>query len=179
MSLVDEIKKVAAARESFISACSGLKPSQYFFKPLPESWSIAEITEHLVWAEWAGVNSIWKAIVAERKNDPIWKSEAVHHGLPIEAIIEKTWQAKEKVPQGAEPKWFGPLEYWISAMRHAQHLLDDMAKGIQGLDPEKVIYPHPISGPLNVVQRMQFLRFHMERHQRQVEDIKLNPDFPS
>jgi hypothetical protein len=32
---------------------------------------------------------------------------------------------------------------------------------------------------LNVVQRMQFLRFHMERHQRQVEDIKLNPDFPS
>jgi hypothetical protein len=49
---------------------------------------------------------------------------------------------------------------------------------MQGLDPEKVIYPHPISGPLNVLQRMQFLRFHMERHQKQVEQLKYHPQFP-
>jgi hypothetical protein len=43
---------------------------------------------------------------------------------------------------------------------------------MEGLDPEAIIYPHPISGPLNVKQRMEFLRFHMERHIHQIERIK-------
>ncbi|MFM7671814.1 MAG: hypothetical protein ACKO6Q_04400 [Bacteroidota bacterium] len=37
-----------------------------------------------------------------------------------------------------------------------------------------IIYPHPLSGPLNVYQRLEFLRYHMERHQRQIEGIRLD-----
>ncbi len=46
------------------------------------------------------------------------------------------------------------------------------------MKPEQIIYPHIISGPLNVYQRMEFLRFHLERHQRQIENIKGHAGFP-
>ncbi len=95
-----------------------------------------------------------------------------------EQIIEKTWQAKEKVPEIAKPRWGGPVEYWIAALRACQSLLDALNSALTGLDPEQVIYPHSISGPMNVTQRMEFLRFHLERHQRQIENIKAHPDFP-
>jgi hypothetical protein len=82
------------------------------------------------------------------------------------------------VPESAKPHWGGPLDYWIAALQNGENLLKYMSKALTGLDVKKVIYPHPISGPLNVPQRMEFLKFHMERHQRQIENIKAHPKFP-
>ena len=49
---------------------------------------------------------------------------------------------------------------------------ENFIQACSGLSQEEIIYPHPLSGPLNVYQRMEFLRYHMERHQRQIEQIK-------
>jgi hypothetical protein len=172
------IEEVALARKNFIAACSGLTSAQASFRPAEDIWSVTDNAEHLVWAEWGGVSSIWKAIDGFLRNEPVWKGEAIHHGLSIEEIIAKTWQPKEKVPPSAGPQWGGPIPFWLNSLANCQLTLNALEKDMEGLDPEKVIYPHPISGPLNVLQRMQFLRFHMERHQGQVERLKQHPAFP-
>jgi hypothetical protein len=171
--LIDEVHR---ARLSYIEACTGLTPAQASFKPDPESWSIVEVTEHLVWAEMGGINGIWKAVEGIRGNRPVWNGEAVHQGLTIEEIIGKTWKEKEQVPESARPRWRGSLEYWIASFSGCQLLLKALGYELTGLDLEKVIYPHPISGPLNVIQRMQFLRFHIQRHHKQMEYLKNHPD---
>jgi hypothetical protein len=56
--------------------------------------------------------------------------------------------------------------------------LEALAEAMQPMDPEQIIHPHPISGPLNIYQRMEFLRFHLDRHQQQVANLKMHPDFP-
>ena len=175
-SRLDElIGEVHRARLSYIEACSELTPAQAAFKPDPESWSIVEVTEHLVWAEMGGINGIWQAAEGIRENRPVWIGEAVHHGLIIEEIIEKTWKEKELVPESARPRWRGSLNYWIASFSGCQLLLEALGYELTGMDLEKVIYPHPISGPLNVIQRMQFLRFHIQRHQKQMEKLISHP----
>lgn len=170
--------EVAIARKNFIVAASGLTPDQASFKPSPDEWSIVDNVEHMVWAEMGGINGIWKTFNAIKSGKPIWTGEAVHHGLPIETIITKTWKEKEIVPEVAKPRWGGNVQYWIIALQNCQRLLEELGKVLANEDVEKIIYPHAISGPLNVIQRMEFLRFHLNRHQKQIERIKSDSNFP-
>ena len=94
-------------------------------------------------------------------------------------MVELTWQTKEKVPEVAKPRWGGALDFWIEALKACQPLLAALETALADYDPAKIIYPHPISGPLNVVQRIEFLRFHLNRHQSQVERVKSDPGFPT
>ena len=43
---------------------------------------------------------------------------------------------------------------------------------LHGLDPEAIIFPHFLFGPLDAVQRLQFLRWHLDHHLAQIEEIK-------
>src|SRR5258706_10420001 len=159
------LESVAVSRHQFIHAASGLTHAQSQFKPSAEVWSVVDNVEHMVWAEMGGINGIWKTLDGVRNKKPIWTGEAIHHGLPIEKIIEKTWKEKEQVPEIAKPRWGGSVEYWIAALGNCQNMLESLCDELEGYDPEQIIYPHILSGPLNVVQRMEFLRFHLNRHQ--------------
>lgn len=173
------LEAVEAARRDFIQAASGLSHAQAHFKPAPDQWSIAEIAEHLVWAERAGVMGIWKALEGIKSGQPIWMGENSNQGLTIEQVIAKTWAEKEQVPAIAAPNWGGPLAFWLASLAACAQTLQQLRDSLQGMDPASIIYPHPISGPLNVKQRMAFLRFHLQRHQGQLERVKVHPQFPS
>lgn len=177
-NLQDLLLQVSSARNEFISAASGLSEHQAAFKPTEESWCITENVEHLFWAEHGGINGMWKTLEAYKNNKPIFTGERIHQGLSIEKIIEKTWKEKELVPEVAKPRLDGPVEFWNISLLNLQKVLEGLAHALQGFDLEKIIHPHPISGPLNVIQRFEFLRFHLNRHQKQIENIKAHPQFP-
>jgi hypothetical protein len=180
MSTFDHLlREVSVARQQFIHEASGLTIEQSQFKSSSEVWSVVDNVEHLVWAEMGGINGMWKTFEAIKQNRPLWQGEAIHHGLPIETIIERTWKEKEQVPEIAKPRWGGPVDYWVLALKNCQPLLEALCAAMKGYDPEKIIYPHIISGPLNVIQRLEFLRFHLNRHQLQIQNIKKHPEFPS
>ncbi len=166
--LIDE---VAQARARFLDAVDGVSPEQAVFKPEPGRWSILEITEHIARAEEAGVFGMWRALDGYRRGEPIWSGDPVHRGLPIEEVVARTWQPKEQVPAIAAPRWGGAFAYWIARLRSEQVVLEELAQALSGVVLEEVIYPHPLSGPLDVRQRLEFLRFHLDRHRAQVEAL--------
>jgi hypothetical protein len=170
--------QVAEARKNIIEVVSGLTPMQAHFKSSGETWSIAENIEHLVLAEKIGINGMWKAFEGIKLDKPVWIGEPIHHGLSIEEIVERTWPQKVEAPELVRPKWGGPIEFWIASLVNCQPVLEALLLALAGFDLDKIIYPHPISGPLNIWQRLEFLRFHLNRHQGQVENIKSNPGFP-
>lgn len=166
------IEETEHARESFLASIRKLSPDFCIVKPEPEVWSVLEITEHIARAEQSGVMGMWKALDGFRKNEPVWTGEMIHQGLSIEEVVQKTWEAKEKVPEIAAPRWGGSLDYWIATLRSQKYVLQDLGQALTGINIEEVIYPHPISGPLNLRQRLEFLRFHLYRHRDQVERLK-------
>lgn len=172
MNLNNLINEVELARENFIQACSGLSRELSNYKPSEESWSITDIAEHIVRAEWGGTNGIWYAIDGYKNNQPVWTGENTNKGLSIEQVVENTWEVHQPAPEPARPQWGGPIEFWLLCLKNCKATLTETLIQMEGLNPESIIYPHPISGPLNVYQRMEFLRYHMERHQRQIEKIK-------
>jgi hypothetical protein len=172
------IGEVGAARGRFLAAAGDPSPVQAAFKPAPDSWSMTEITEHITLAEQAGINGMWKALEGLRSGRPVWSGELVHRGRSIQEVVAATWQEKEQVPSVAAPRWGGPFAYWAAALRACQPLLAELGEALEAVDLARVVYPHPISGPLDARQRLEFLRFHLDRHTAQIQRVRRNPAFP-
>lgn len=171
------IAEIAAARRQVVSAVSGLTTEQGAFKPAPDRWSVQEVVEHLVLAEQAGIHRVWQAADGLRRGQPVWTGEPVHRRLSIEEIIARTWKAKEQAPPNATPQAGGPLAYWVACLQACQPMLEALGESLRGLDLSQGIFPHYLSGPLDARQRLEFLRFHLDRHLRQIETIKAEPAF--
>jgi hypothetical protein len=174
MSQLDQLlSEVAAARVRYLNEVGKLTHEQAHWKPSPNVWSAVENTEHLYWAEHGGIWGIWRALVAKQMGTPVWEGELIHRGLPIETIIERTWQPKEQVPAIAAPRMGGPLIFWLSAFASLHQPLTDLAVALANEDLETIIHPHALSGPLDIRQRFEFLRFHIDRHRNQVRALGL------
>lgn len=180
MSEVEKlISQAKAARRRVVNAAQSLSAEQGAFKPSPQRWSVAEVLEHLVLAEHLGINLVWKAADGFRKGISFWEGESSNRGLSIERVVEKTWKPKEKAPQSATPQLGGPLHYWVAALDACQPVLERLGKELESLNLSEIIYPHFLSGPLDARQRLDFLRFHLDRHLKQIEALKQEPGFPS
>ena len=172
------VGEAAAARERVMSRVRDLSVDQATFRPAPGEWSIAEVVEHLVRAEQSGIALIWRAADGVRRGRPVWSGEHVHRGLSIETIVERTWGPKAEAPDNARPHLNAALDYWANLLAGFQPILERLVAVLDGLDLEAVIAPHVISGPLDARQRLEFLRFHMELHRRQIEDVMRASGYP-
>ena len=165
------LKKITGARKLFIDEVSKFSEPLSKWKATPESWCATEITEHLFWAEQGGILGMWKSLLASREGKTVWEGEEIHKGLSIEQVVSKTWKIKEIVPAVASPRMGGPIHFWITSLAGLQEQLDALGKELNGDDLRIMTQPHPISGPLNMQQRLEFLCFHLERHFNQLKEI--------
>lgn len=167
-SLLDE---VAAARTRYLDLVNKLSFVDGQYSPFPGVWSPVDITEHLYWAEHGGIWGMWRALDAYRLGKPVYTGEHTNKGKSIEEIVAATWQEKEQVPPIAAPRMRGSLAFWAAALASLQQPLEGFSHEITTNELELVIHPHPISGPLDIRQRFEFLRFHIDRHRKQVERL--------
>lgn len=172
--LVDSVEH---ARDSVIDAVKDLRPDQATFKPSPDTWSIVENVEHLYLAEVSGLTKIWAAANQVRSGIR-WTDARPNDGQSIEAVIERTWKPKEVAPPIATPHMGGPLSAWVSCLKSLRPVLSDLAEELEALDLKEIVYPHYLSGPLDGRQRLEFLRYHMERHLAQIQRVQSHPQFP-
>jgi hypothetical protein len=173
------VSQVTSARGRALSAVQSLSAEQAATKPGANEWCVNEVLEHLVLAELGGLGKIWAAADGVQRGKPVWSGTHTNRGMEIEEIIARTWKEKETAPPVATPHLGGPLEYWIECVKSCQPVLEKLGKSLEGMDLERVVFPHFLSGPLDAKQRLQFLRFHIDRHISQIERIKKSEAFPA
>jgi len=161
------ILKVKEARQSYLDAIQLASEAQGLWKPSADVWNIIEITEHLYWAEHGGIFGMWKTLYAIRAGEMERTFEFKHKELSVDEIIKRTWQPKEKVPAVAAPRMGGTLVFWKQALESLQIILDRLGDDLQPDELRLQAHPHPISGPVDFHQRLEFLDFHINRHRGQ------------
>lgn len=114
---------------------------------------------------------MWKTFLAIREGKVAKIYESAHTNMPIEKIIQLTWQPKEIVPAIAAPRLRGQLSFWRASLKNLQGLLNLFGNELKESELRLQAHPHPISGALDFQQRFEFLRFHINRHQEQVLQI--------
>lgn len=170
------VASIETARSAVIDTATSLTDEQGAFK-CGDAWSIAEIIEHLYLAELSGLTKIWTA-ADDLRAGKRWTEELPNRGKRIEQIVAETWKPKEVAPPIAAPHIGGPLRFWLSAFPSLRPVLADLASQLACQSLENVVFPHYLSGPLDARQRLEFLRFHMERHLEQMKRTRGGADFP-
>jgi hypothetical protein len=165
------IQDVGTARAQYLNKIKDVEEFQGHWKPEPEVWNITEITEHLFWAEHGGIVGMWKTLHAIRNGDMVRTYEFIHKDMSIEQIVALTWQPKEKVPAVAAPRFGGPLSFWKLSLHSVHELLIAFGHDLKEGELRLQAHPHPISGALDFHQRLEFLRFHIDRHREQVSQL--------
>jgi DinB family protein len=171
------IQGVEQSRAALIAAVSSLTEAQGAFKPAEGQWSIAEVLEHLYLAELSGIAKIWAALDAFRADNG-WAAARPNRGQSIEAIVAATWKANEVAPPIATPHIGSPIQFWLTATRSLRPVLADLGAQLGATNLEDVVFPHFLSGPLDGRQRLEFLRFHVQRHADQIARIRSSSSFP-
>lgn len=170
--LRQKLGEIRDVRSRVLAEIRGLSTEQGAWREREGEWSLQEVIEHLVLAERGGFDLIWHAAEAFRAGTPVWTGVSENAGRSIEEIIERTWRPKETAPPSATPEGKWSLQSWAVHLEGCDFLLERLATHLDGLPLEQIIYPHFLSGPLDALQRLDFIRFHMEYHLPQVERIK-------
>jgi len=171
----DQIAKaschLSVTRDLLVESVAGLSPLQWGFRPTFDSWSIAEILEHLALIEGrvhAIIGNMGSAPAAETTGKQIEMDEVILNEIPKRSIKLK---APEPVCPGG--RWSGEeaLQCFLTSRERTMQLL--AAPLLRGR-----VRPHPLFGPWDGYQWLLATGSHTARHIDQILEIKADVHFP-
>lgn len=152
------------------SELDGLSDAQLAFKATPDSWSIANVVEHLAIAE----PQYWTQLESSLE-DPVkpgWKPEATDAGMLWYGIDrtnrQKTGEAR--VPHGTFPN----AKASLASFRALRAKMLEKAKTSQDDFRGRPF----MGGGQDVYQWFLMISTHSQRHILQIREIKANPNYP-
>lgn len=167
----DHLKKT---RGAFLAATKGLSPAQWNFKSGPTRWSVAEVAEHIAAAEGFLMETIQgKVMTAPARTETVNLREI--DDFVVKAISDRT----NKV-QAPEP--LAPSNRFGTPAGSLKQFEESRAKTIAFLNATKDLRGHAFDSPLgkklDAYQMLLFISAHSERHTKQIEEVKSDPNFP-
>lgn len=168
------VKELTHSRDEVLIALDGLSESQLNFKPDDETWSLAEITEHLVITE----NGIFGMMEESLKTpaDPSRRGEVKMTDEQILGFIEDR-STRVKTQQQMEPTGqFGDFEATLEMFKDRREKHLDYLKETD--DDLRNHYAQLPFGTLDGLQVILFLSGHTDRHVQQMHELMSDPRFP-
>jgi hypothetical protein len=165
-----------ASRKQVLDATTGLSKAQWNFKPSPEAWSIAEISEHLVLVE----NGISQLIAGALKSPATPEKKAATPREMDGKILSAVPQRNQKVQAAEAFKPSGKFKDGKAAVLAFQAARDRNLETIR--TTKDALRAHfaknPVFGDLDALQWYLFMSAHSERHVNQMLEVKASQAFP-
>lgn len=167
----DHLKKTSAA---FLASTKGLSEAQLTFKPAPTRWSVAEVAEHIAAAE---------DMLFGMVRDQVMKAPARGESTDLKAIDDFVLTAiADRTSKAQAPEPLIPNKRFGSVDATLKHFQESRAKTLAFLNDTKDLRAHAIDSPLqrklDAYQWLLFISAHAERHTKQIEEVKADPNFP-
>ena len=170
------LKNLQATHDAFLKSISGLSEKQWRFKPAPDRWSVAEVAEHITIAESTILGAVEKQIMTSPA-DPGKRAEVAGKD---EMILTRVPDRSHKAQA---PEFLKPTNRWateadlIKAFEDERKATMDYVRTTND-DLRDHFGPHPTLGTLDGYQWILLISAHSERHTKQIEEVKADPNFP-
>ena len=162
--------------KKFLNDIEKVSDTQWKYKPSPDKWSIAEISEHLTLADGLllsrAQNSLKSPADNSKGNALVGKENAI-----IERLKDQT--QKTRAPEVLVPtNRFATKKELIAAFKIEREKTIVYIKNTK--DPLKNhILSHPIFGEITAYQGLVMIPAHANRHIAQLEEVMTMKDFPA
>ena len=161
-------------KESLEESVQDLSEDQMQFKPDDDSWSVAEIVEHIIIVEGALKGMLEGNIAAGET--PELKAEVEMKDDQVMGLITDR-SSKIKTQSQFEPNGkFLDADTALEAFNDQRENMVDWLKD-SDVDMRNYVNEFPF-GKIDGYQTLLFMVGHTARHTEQIEEVKSNPDFP-
>jgi uncharacterized damage-inducible protein DinB len=170
------LKSLQTTHDKFLQSIAGLSPKQWTFKPGPDRWSVAEVSEHIAVSESALLGLVQKQVMTspaapEKREQVKGKDEMILQKLP------------DRSHKAQAPEFLRPTGRWATeadltkAFEESRKVTMDYVRTTND-DLRDHFFDHPVFGTLDGYQWLLLLSAHSERHTAQIEEVKADPNFP-
>jgi hypothetical protein len=168
------MKYMESTRAGVVKSTEGLSAAQWNFKPGPDRWSVAEVTEHIAAAE----DYLFGLVTTQ-----VMKAPARPTPEDVKALDDMILKAIPDRSQKAQaPPELVPTNRFGSPDASLKHFLESRARTEAFLKSTPDLRAHAIDSPLGKkldgYEWLLFIAAHSERHTKQIEEVKADPNFP-
>jgi hypothetical protein len=170
------LKSLQATHDAFLKSIAGLSEKQWRFKPAPDRWSVAEVSEHITVSE----SMIFGMIQSKVMTSPATPEKRAEVAGKDETILK---MVPDRSHKAQAPEFLKPTNRWatqaelIKAFDQSRQATIDYVRTTND-DLRDHFGPHPLLGPLDAYQWILLISAHSERHTKQIEEVKADPNFP-
>lgn len=168
--LAEIVRYVDERRADLESAATRLPYEQWAEHPSPNSWSIAQVFDHLHLSE-SGIARLVAKRIARAKEAGLGaeiSTESVMGALDFFPVVDGP---KRQAPDIVVPRAEARAPEVHDALRRSRAELHAALRDGDGLALGEVTATHPALGVINLYQWVLFIGQHEARHTRQVEQI--------
>ena len=167
------LQYLESTKKNVVEATKGLSEAQWNFKPAQDRWSVAQVMEHIAAAE---------DFLRDVTKDKVMTSPAGESGRDVkktdEAVLamvpDRTHKAQAPEPLVPSNR-FGSPDGSLKHFAESRSATEDFLKSTAGLRD------HVMDSPLGKLDGYEFVLFiaaHSERHTKQINEVKADPNFP-
>jgi hypothetical protein len=170
--IVDYLK---STRDMVLKNNKGLSEAQLNFKPGPDRWSVREVTQHLALAE----DFLFGLITGQVMKTP--ETPEKHAAVTgVEAKIMKAIPDRSSKFKAPEPIVPSDTRIPGNAADTFKTKRNNTIKFIKETKENLRVHfmDTPGMGPADAWQWFFFIAAHSERHNKQIEEVKADPNFP-
>lgn len=163
-----------STRQGVVEATKGLSPAQWNFKPAPDRWSVAEVTEHIAAAEdYLRGMIVEKVMTAPPR--PTGEEVAVIDEMVLKMVPDRS--THRQAPDPLKPtNRFGSPDAALQHFMEARTTTEDFLKKTPDLRQHAI--DSPLGKKLDAYEWILFIGAHSERHTKQILEVKADPNFP-
>lgn len=167
------LQYLESTKKGVTEATKGLSEAQWNFKPAPDRWSVAQVMEHIAAAEdflrTLDKEKVMLAPGGEAGRDVKKTDEAV-----LAMVPDRT--NKVQAPEPLVPtNRFGSPDGSVKHFVESRATTEDFLKNTAGLRDHVMESP---MGKLDGYEFVLLIAAHSERHTKQINEVKADPNFP-
>jgi DinB family protein len=167
------LQYLETTKKNVLEATKGLSEAQWNFKPAPDRWSVAQVMEHIAASEDFIRGMLKEKVMMAPAGEPGRDVKKVDDAV-LAMVPDRTTKAQAPEPLVPTNR-FGSPEGALKHFVESRATTEDFLKTTTGLRD------HVTDSPLGKLDGYEFVLFiaaHSERHTKQINEVKADPNFP-
>jgi hypothetical protein len=164
-------------QKKFLASIQGLSEAQWRWKPAPDRWSVAEVSEHITLSESTLRTLVTDQVMKAPASPDVLAKTQGKEALILKAVPDRTQKAQAPemlLPKGKFPTAAATVAAFNEARAQTIALAKDASKDLRAY-----AMVNPAVQEADAYQWLLFLSAHTERHTKQIEEVKGTTGFPS
>jgi hypothetical protein len=166
--LAEIVEYLDTSRAALLDAVNAVPPERRDQRPTPETWSVAEILDHLYKVEAGSANLLARRIARAKEAGLAAERETSSLLACMDAYRIEDRTRKLAAPEIVRPRADVPAAAALAELVAVRAALLDTLREADGYDLTQVTATHPVLGEINLYQWAVFLGKHELRHVAQV-----------